>query len=232
MQKQIEDEKQRIKDLRMLLDGDDDYKAPVVRLRTSLEQWLRRPSATLEGRLPKENLPRKGNSFGLSAYMMLFEDKNNKTGGYTGVTDETVPGIFPNQKIPLEELLYNKTLASNPLMRPCQDEMIRYFHLPRNNMEWIEVNIQASILLVNTNFAAQEAIARYCNDERPDYDGLFQQPSEPSKAYMILRPGFWRGQQLGGTGAAIYARQMRPLCDIISTGQLLPRPPDPASINI
>lgn len=58
---------------------------------------------------------------------------------------------FPNQKIPLELLL--GTDEKNPLMWPCEPGMIRYFHLPANNMEWIEVkpdplNTQLSRLTV------------------------------------------------------------------------------------
>jgi len=45
---------------------------------------------------------------------------------------------FPNQKIPLKQLLSSKK-EKNPLMWSCEPNMIRYFHLPANNMEWIEV---------------------------------------------------------------------------------------------
>jgi len=45
---------------------------------------------------------------------------------------------FPNQKVPLK-LLLSGSKDKNPLMWPCEEGMIRYFHLPANNMEWIEV---------------------------------------------------------------------------------------------
>ena len=61
-------------------------------------------------------------------------------------------------------------------------------------------------------------MARYYHEDRPDYDGLFRRPDNPSKTYMLLRPEFWRGQQHGGRHDAIHARHMRPRCDIISTG--------------
>lgn len=47
-------------------------------------------------------------------------------------------GSFPNQKVPLE-LLLKDDKARNPLMWDCEEDMIRYFHVPANNMAWIEV---------------------------------------------------------------------------------------------
>jgi len=54
-----------------------------------------------------------------------------------------IPGLdntFPNQKIPVKNLLADD-LDANPLMQPCDDNMIRYFHLPANNMIWVEVSL-------------------------------------------------------------------------------------------
>jgi hypothetical protein len=45
---------------------------------------------------------------------------------------------FPNQKIPLRQLL-KEDKEKNPLMWKCENDMIRYFHLPANNMVWVEV---------------------------------------------------------------------------------------------
>jgi hypothetical protein len=53
-----------------------------------------------------------------------------------------IPGVentFPNQKIAIKELLADDE-DTNPLMQPCDDNMIRYFHLPANNMIWVEVS--------------------------------------------------------------------------------------------
>jgi hypothetical protein len=47
-------------------------------------------------------------------------------------------GKFPDQKVPLSCLL-SKDKKKNPLMWKCEDGMIRYFHIPANNMSWIEV---------------------------------------------------------------------------------------------
>ncbi len=54
-----------------------------------------------------------------------------------------VPGFdntFPNQKILVKDLLADDEIL-NPLMQACGDKMIRYFHLPANNMVWIEVSL-------------------------------------------------------------------------------------------
>ena len=47
---------------------------------------------------------------------------------------------FPNQKIPLGLLLKDDE-KKNPLMWDCEDGMIRYFHIPANNMTWCEVGL-------------------------------------------------------------------------------------------
>jgi hypothetical protein len=52
-----------------------------------------------------------------------------------------VPGFendFPNQKISVKDLLADDE-GRNPLMQPCDDDTVRYFHLPANNMIWVEV---------------------------------------------------------------------------------------------
>jgi hypothetical protein len=150
-QQRINEEKRRIGDLRALFENDDNNKGLVTRFQTSLNAWLRRPLKTERRRLPDEKKLCKENAFGLSAYMMLFEDKGgDTTSGYAGVRDEKFPEKFPNQKIPLKQLLYNTDPDTNPLMKPCKDGMIRYFHLPGNNMEWIEVRIQGSLCSVLT----------------------------------------------------------------------------------
>ncbi len=52
-----------------------------------------------------------------------------------------VPGLenaYPNQKILLSDLLADDE-TRNPLMQPCEEGVVRYFHLPANNMAWVEV---------------------------------------------------------------------------------------------
>lgn len=47
--------------------------------------------------------------------------------------------VFPNQKVPLKLLLEQS--QENPLTWKCEDGMMRYFHIPANNMYWIEVSL-------------------------------------------------------------------------------------------
>jgi len=67
-----------------------------------------------------------------------------------------IPGIentFPNQKITIKDLLADDPDA-NPLMKPCDENMIRYFHLPANNMIWVEVS--SSEIVRNSRYLARE----------------------------------------------------------------------------
>lgn len=55
---------------------------------------------------------------------------------------------FPNQKMSVRDLLAEDR-ESNPLMQPCEDNMIRYFHFPANNMIWVEVGGTSSCCIDN-----------------------------------------------------------------------------------
>jgi hypothetical protein len=79
---------------------------------------------------PLDVVPDHGVDAEVKAAMIYFKDGR----------PYTVPGTnndFPNQKIPVKNLLAGE--EGNPLMKPCPDNMIRYFHLPANNMIWVEV---------------------------------------------------------------------------------------------
>lgn len=115
-----------------------------------------------------------------------------------------VPGLaktFPNQKIPVADLLSeNKT--RNPIMWPTEDNVVRYFHLPANNMAWVE-----------------EVIARHFREKRPEPDGCddrSRSKSPPSKTEMVLQPGYWKGQRNFDVDSEVHARHMRPFCSSIS----------------
>lgn len=74
-------------------------------------------------------------NYGLKACIMHFQKGH---GGHTHKhKHEAVIGEFPNQKVPIKDLLTNT--VDNPLKESCKDDMFRYFHLPTNNMAWIEV---------------------------------------------------------------------------------------------
>lgn len=130
---------------------------------------------------------------------------------------------FPHQKISLKSLLFEKDKKTNPLMMDCEKDMIRYIHLPANNMSWVEESLRASKhLLLATDCQKQEAIALYYNEDRPDLNHPFQKPCKHEKSpktTMLLRPQFWRNLQHGGRqDLPLHSRHMRPRCYSISTG--------------
>ncbi|KAK0622068.1 hypothetical protein B0T17DRAFT_494506 [Bombardia bombarda] len=116
-----------------------------------------------------------------------------------------VPGLpnnFPNQKITMSHLM-SEDSARNPLLHPCEDNVVRYFHLPANNMSWVE-----------------EVMARYYHEKRPEPDNLFLKSKlrrSRTCTEMLLRPEYWQGQQSSDTDDfQVHARHMRPFCDGIS----------------
>lgn len=161
------------------------------------------------------NVPKVENGFGVDASMIFFRDSKPYTD-----TQSCPHEVFPNQKISIQNLIYDKNKDRNPLMRDCGNNEFRYFHIPGNNMEWVEVPKLPFIRFTRGDLTGeQEAIARNFNEERPDYDGLYRKHPVPSKTAMLLRPQFWRGQQHGGRHDAVHARHMRHRCDIIPTGK-------------
>jgi len=79
-----------------------------------------------------EDNPKEPN-FGYNGWVIVFEK------GKGGVTMEhpLCHGKFPNQKISIQQMLYNK--SQTPLKRTEDKKQLRYFHLPANNMKWVEV---------------------------------------------------------------------------------------------
>jgi hypothetical protein len=136
----IREEHRRIREHRTLFESRDDG---LVRLLTNGLSLLRQsaryknlphpgPDEDKMESDPEATKPSPTNRYGLNANMILFEDSKK-------YTDKDYPEEFPNQKIPIDELLYRKDRARNPLMKECPPNMIRYFHLPANNMSWVEV---------------------------------------------------------------------------------------------
>lgn len=74
--------------------------------------------------------------YGMETSMLFFKDLKPWD-------HPSFPKTFPNQKIKIHDLLEKS--AKNPLMEPCDPDMIRYFHLPHNNMSWVEVGKHISI---------------------------------------------------------------------------------------
>ncbi|GAB1316850.1 Ankyrin repeat protein [Madurella fahalii] len=123
-----------------------------------------------------------------------------------------VPGLpksFPDQKVTMADLL-SADETRNPIMQPTEDNVIRYFHLPANNMVWVE-----------------EVIARYYHEKRPEPDDLFRKSKSQrpeTKTEMLLRPEYWQGQQNFDADSEVHARHMRPFCSSISVDPVSSEP--------
>ncbi|KAK4211780.1 hypothetical protein QBC37DRAFT_289499, partial [Rhypophila decipiens] len=76
------------------------------------------------------------------------------------------------------------------------NETINYFHVPANNMTWVE-----------------KAMSRYYGVDDVDFDAIDREPrpGKLSGAYMLLRSMFWKGQENVGS------RHMWPMCENVST---------------
>lgn len=70
----------------------------------------------------------------VSVNMMFFKNSSPQT------LKEFLPEEFPEQNIPLNRLLYDEDPERNPLLRKCPEDTIRYFHVPANDMKWVEVS--------------------------------------------------------------------------------------------
>ncbi|KAI0006728.1 hypothetical protein F4779DRAFT_549192 [Xylariaceae sp. FL0662B] len=122
--------------------------------------------------------------------------------------DERVWNSFPNQKTILNKLLQpqNRQSTEDNLLhkdRDREDNRIKYFHIPSNNMIW-----------------AERAIGLYFGEDRPDYHATHRQlmREEKTQTYMVLREPYWRSQLHGGQpGSPAHARHLRPLCSTISS---------------
>jgi hypothetical protein len=136
--RRIEKEKRRILEQRHLFENDRKLKDLVASLNQSMRlhslfqnrEMIRAPIELIEG----YEKPCKENGFCMSAYAIF----KKKSGFYD---DERCTDTFPDQRIRIKDLLYNKDKNANPLMRECDEDEIRYFHIPSNNMEWVEVRV-------------------------------------------------------------------------------------------
>lgn len=145
----IAEEQVRIAKLRNVLEAEG--------LRTDTGKLLRSFKATLSQRLPRRrsythlNLPERDPAAhaslksledevmldDLKANVMYFKKKSDQN--HPEPYDHPDLGDkFPNQKVPLSLLLEDN--SKNPLMWKCEENMIRYFHIPANNMSWVEVS--------------------------------------------------------------------------------------------
>lgn len=133
-QERIKKEEDRIEKQRALFEAEDrtERKYLVTKLRKSLGLFFGRPEET---RTASDTAPKfsKQNAWEMNAYALFFRNSEK-------YTDPICADQFPNQKLPVKDLLFNKDIGTNPLMRACADNEIRYFHLPGNNMDWVEAS--------------------------------------------------------------------------------------------
>ncbi|KAK4175046.1 hypothetical protein QBC36DRAFT_332283 [Triangularia setosa] len=133
------------------------------------------------------------------------------------LTDSRFKGRFPDQRLAMNVVLgadgdsATSAIGNTPsgqsiLERDAIDAedptRIRYFHLPSNNMQWVE-----------------KAIAGYFGEGglKIDLSNASRDRSIKTHTQMLLRPQFWRGQQHGARSGVVHARHMRPLCERISS---------------
>ncbi|OTB12173.1 hypothetical protein K445DRAFT_369569 [Daldinia sp. EC12] len=128
------------------------------------------------------------------------------------IKSDEVRNKFPNQKTTVQDLLSGKDNLLHKRMysrEPSSGRLVRYFHIPSNNMDWIE-----------------QAIGRYFGGDMPnpyETDSELKRKKK-TKAHMILRDEYWRGQLHGGQpNCPAHGRYMKPLCTTMSS--------DPEDVN-
>ena len=130
----------------------------------------------------------------LRANVIYFKKKPG--GKHPGPYDHpALDDTFPHQRVPLSLLLEDNP-KENPLMWKCEDDMIRYFHIPANNMSWVEVklpdpDIRNSLLILQFQGCYCPILQR----AEPDLHGPYRKPPQGEKELktrMLLRPQFWR----------------------------------------
>ncbi|KAL8375857.1 hypothetical protein RB595_007131 [Gaeumannomyces hyphopodioides] len=136
-----------------------------------------------------------GSDCGFEAGVMFFKRCHDED-GWEGCNSDhpwIQEGEFPNQKIRVHKLLEKN--EANPLTRPpkSEDERLRWFHFPSNNMGWIE-----------------QAMARYYGEDDVVHDKHVKPHSQMQNAERLLCRELWHGQLHGsGDKAPIHARHMR-----------------------
>jgi len=218
-QQRIRRDHDKIQHLRQKLDGplqDSSAAACLRSFKQAMGQWHEahgRPSPYGSG----GGYPHSRTASSLAHYYAALEndidaDINASVIFFKDSQPYDVPGLprsFPNQKMSVRDLLDDADPARNPLMQPCPKDEVHYFHLPANNMLWVE-----------------EAVARYYHEKRPSSDDflltskLFRR--ERTRTEMLLRPEVWQGQRNYDGEAEVHARHMRPFCDLVSIGAYLP----------
>jgi len=82
---------------------------------------------------PKEKRPPPKDSYGLTVTKITLRKCDSKTSTSTSFMNYDI------EKYPLDQCLFKTGPKKSPLSEKCEPDTIRYFHIPANNMQWIEV---------------------------------------------------------------------------------------------
>ena len=134
--------------------------------------------------------------FGYNGWVIAWEQDK----GWISLDHPLVHGQFPHQKISIQQFLYNK--EGTPLKRSTRKDQLRYFHLPANNMKWVE-----------------EAMSRYYGEDNVEFDGKLVLHLKHN-SQRLLRNELWRGQQRGGSNLPAHARQIATRCNVVPSAPL------------
>lgn len=134
--------------------------------------------------------------YGYNGWVIVWEEGK----GWVSLDHPLVHGEFPHQKISIQQFLYNK--EGTPLKRTTRKDQLRYFHLPANNMKWVE-----------------EAMSRYYQEDNVEFDGKLVLHLKHN-SQRLLRNELWRGQQRGGTNLPAHARQIGTRCTVVPSAPL------------
>lgn len=133
-QNQIADEARRIERLRSLFEAstNGETRTMIKGFKEGAREWFRHDRKVETNGYQDEN-------------ELLDMDEDVKAGIIVLENGRpcNIPGLdseFPSQNISVKKLLSDDPYV-NPLMKPCEGNTIRHFHLPANNMIWVEVSV-------------------------------------------------------------------------------------------
>ncbi|KAK4446027.1 hypothetical protein QBC34DRAFT_470608 [Podospora aff. communis PSN243] len=213
-QSRIIRDNERIVELRHRLETPEFDSTAASRLRDfklAMANWsvtTGRPHASHASTPGHDSLPDSRRPSGLPSYSPSSHDVNEHIKAPVvyfkdGIPTDApgLPNHFPTQHVTMADLL-SQDPTRNPILQPSSSDTIRYFHLPANNMIWVE-----------------EVVARYYGETRPSSDDLYLKSHlrrSRTQTETLLRPEFWQGQACYDAKSEVHARHMRPLCAPVS----------------
>jgi hypothetical protein len=213
-QSRIIRDNERIAELRHRLETSEFDSAAASRLRAfklAMANWCvttGRPHAAHVSAPGHDSMPDSRRPSGLPSYTSSSHDVNEHIKApvvyfKNGIPTDApgLPNHFPTQHVTMADLL-SQDATRNPILQPSSSDTIRYFHLPANNMIWVE-----------------EVIARYYGETRPSSDDLYLKSHlrrSRTQTETLLRPEFWQGQGCFDAKSEVHARHMRPFCAPVS----------------